>query len=272
MAFLLFIAVTAMSLGITAKAAPVNKNKVADVFVNYDYVTALYDDVNTYAHDICKRNNVPASAVEDVLTFDAVNDIDRAYILGTMSLDEQYSQTVYMDKLDDLTAKITQSVNTTVEQNGLQYAAGQENAAADFAGDITAYLQKRMTFPYLEKMQTYVNLFSTAAVVTSIIAAVLTVAFALIVITLGSEVYRNLRSICHATLGAAAICFATSGAYAAVKRAKELFLFPAYLNDSIMRYLDSSAGAVTLTGAILLTASFALMALVWKMKSDVLDS
>lgn len=261
-----------MSLGITAKAVPFNKDKVADVFANYDYVMALYDDVNIYAHDMCMRNAVPASAVEDVLTFEAVNDIDRAYIYGTMSLDEQYSQTVYMDKLDKLAAKIEKSVNGSVSRNGLKIASGQEKAASAFAKDITGYLNKRMTFPYLEKLQTVVNLGSTAVIAVSIVGAILTVALALIVITLGSEVYRNLRSICHAIFAAALVCFVSSGTYAAIKGAKELYLFPSYLNDSIMRYLDSSAGAIAITGVLLTVISFVLLAVVWKLKSDVLDS
>ena len=272
MAYLLFITLTVMALSAAAKAVPLNKNNVADVYVDYKYVSALYDDVSIYAHDVCKRNAVPASAVDSVLTFGAVNDIDRAYILGTMSLDEQYSQTVYLDKIDDLTKNIAKSVNTTVKENGLKFAAGQENTADAFAKTITNYLTERVTVPYLEKLQTFVNIGSTAATVAAIVSAVLTVALALVVITLGSEVYRNLRSICHATLASSLSCFVISGAYAYIKAAKNLGLSPSYLNESVMRYLDSSANAVTITGALLLVLSFVLLAVVWKLKSDVLDS
>ena len=272
MAYLLFVTLTVMSLGIAAKAVPLNKNNVADVYVNYDYVSALYDDISTRAHELCKRNAVPVSAVDDVLTFETVNDIDRAYILGTMSLDEQYSQTVYLDKIDDLAKDIAQSVNNTVKERGLKFATGQEKTADDFAKAITRYITGRITVSYLEKLQTIVNIGGTAATVATVISAVLTVALALIVITLGSEVYRNLRSICHAVSASALSCFIISGAYAYIKGTKSLYLFPTYLNDSIMRYLDSSANAVAITGAVLLVLSFVLMALVWKLKSDALDT
>ncbi len=271
-AFLLFITVTVMSLGITAKVSLLDKNNIANIFTNHEYVSGLYEDVHTYADDMCRRNSVPLSAVDSVLTFDAVNEIDRAFILGTLSLDEQYSQTVYMDKLGELSDSISDSIKETVRQNGLAFAAGQEKSCDAFAQDLTGYLNKRMSFPYLEKTETIANLGSTAALVMSIVGAVLSAALVLIVITLGSEVYRNLRSVTHATLASGLSCFIICGAYSAVKSAKSLHFFPLYLNDSIMAYLDSSSGALAITGSMLFAASFVLMAVVWKLKSNALDS
>ena len=271
-AFLLFLCLTLFSLSAAAKAVPLNKDRLGDVFTNREYVCALHEDVLTYAEDICRQNSVPVEAVDSVLTYANVNEINNAFIIGTMSLDEKYSQTVYQDKLEELSATLENSANASLEANGVKPAKGQQDGAKAFAKDITDYLAKRMSFPYLEKVEALANLGGTVSLVTLIAGAVVSVALALIVIALGSEGYRNLRSVVHATSASALVCFLICAVYGVINETKELYFFPAYLNDSIMRYLNDSILAVAVAGGLLTVASFAVMALVWKMKSDKLDS
>ncbi len=271
-AFLLFLFLTLFSLSAAAKAVPLDKDKLGDIFTNREYVCALHDDVLTYAEDMCRENGVPAEAVDEVLTLATVDDINRAFIIGTMSLDEKYSQNVYQDKLGELNTTLESSIHTALKVNGIKIAKGQLDGTELLSENITQYLSKRMMFPYLDKVETLANLGSTISLVTLVVGGVLSVVLALIVIALGSEAYRNLRSIAHAISASALVCFLLCAVYGVIYETKELYFFPAYLTNSIMSYLNSSIGAVGITGGLLTVASLAVMAIIWKMKSDKLDS
>ena len=271
-AFLLFITLTLLSFSATAKAYPLDADRVGDIFTSREYVTALADDVRTYGEDMCRRNGVPVSALGDLLSDASIRAVNESYVYGTLSLDEKYSKTYYADKLDELSASLEKNIDKTLQTAHIKTADGVRDGAAALSQDITDYLEKRMVFPLMEKVETVLSLGATAAVTVTVISAVLTTALILVVIALGSEVYRNLRSVTHAFSAAALMCFGTAVLYGIIREEKELFFFPEYLEAALMRYLDASAGALALTGALLTVASFAVMAVTWKLKSDKLDS
>ena len=270
-AFILFITLTAFAFSTTAKACPLDRDRVAEIFTNHTYAEALSDDVTTYAEDMCRRYSVPSSAVSP-LDFETVDEINRAYIIGALSLDEKYTETTYTNLLAELETSLESSINHSVKANNLRVADGNEDGAKFLAEAICGYLSEQMTFPYLDKVETVINLGSTVAFAVMVIGLVLTVALVLIVIALGSELYRNIRSVTHAVSASALSCYLVSVAYVLVRSTKDLYIFPTYLKASVMRYLDASAGALALTGALLTAVSFAVMAVVWKLKSDALDA
>ena len=271
-AFLLFIALTLFSLSAAAKAGPLNDGNVSKVFTNREYVLALSEDVRTYGEDMCRRNGVPVKALGDLLSYESVREINEAYIYGTLSLNEKYTATSYTDKLDALSASLEKSISSTLKAENIRTADGMDDGAAALSADITGYFESRMVFPYMDKVETLLNLGSTAAWTVLVVSAVLSVALILVVIALGSELYRNLRSVAHAFSASALMCFVIAAAYGLVDAANDLVIFPEYLSASIMSYLNSSIGAVLLTGGILTILSFAVMAAIWTLKSDELDA
>ena len=270
-AFILYLSISVLAFGITAKAVPLSAQHVAGVFSNAEYSQSLYEDVSTYASDMCIRNNVPASALDGVLDYGTVKEINRAYVYGTLSLDEKYTPTVYQTMLEELTSSLEKSIDSAVKASGVGIADGQGDGAERLAKDITDYFGKRMVFPYMEKVQTVVNLGSTAAYIAIAVSAVISVALVLIVIALGSELYRNLRSVAHALSASTMLCWLTAATYRVINSAKDLFFFPTYLNDSIISYLNDSAKALTVTGALLAAATLTVLCFVWKLKSDAMD-
>ena len=271
-AFLLFLTITVFALSLTARLSLLSAKNVGDIFINHAYVSALSEDVLTYATDLCRDNNVPVSAAEDVVTYSAVNEIDRAYIIGTLSLDEQYTEQTYEGLLEEFNAKLEDSINTTLKENGVKSHSGVENGSEQLAKSITDYLKERMTFPFFDKVETIINLGKTGILATVLVSGILSVALVLIVIALGSKLYRNMRSVCHAFSASAIVCLLVPVVYSCIKTTKAIGFYPTYLNDSIMSYFNSSASSFALAGGLLAALSFALIAVEWKLKSDDLDS
>ena len=271
-AFILFLSVTVFSLSLTARFCLLSADNVANIFVNHTYVSALSDDVLTYATDLCRSNNIPASAAEDVVTYSAVNEIDRAYIIGTLSLDEKYTKTSYEDKLTELVESLEESIKSTLEQSGIKTYSGMKDEPAQLAKSITDYLSERMIFSYFDKVEAALNIGKTASFAAVVVSGIISVALILIVIALGSKLYRNLRSVCHAFSASAIVSFLIPIVYSGVKSTKALGFYPTYLNDSIMSFLNNAVSAYALTGVILTVLSFALMAVVWTLKSEDLDA
>jgi len=264
--------VTVFSLSAAAKACPLNKSRVAQTFTNAQYVSGLYEDVRTYSEDMCQRNFVPESALDGIITFGAVDEINRSYVLGTMSLDEKYSSTVYTDNIADLSAELEKSISATLKDSDIKVAKEQQNGAKSLANDIGSYLLNRMSITYLNSIKTVLNLGTTAAVVSMIVSGIISVALALIVITMGSELYRNVRSISHSLSASALSCFFACGVYGIVHDTKALGLYPLYLNNSVMDFLSSCVNTLLFTGVILLVMSFVTMTQAWRLKSKALDS
>ncbi len=269
-AFLLFLTLTVLSFSLTARATVLSTEHAAVIFTNQTYTQALYEDVRTYAEDMCRTNSVPASALGSV-TYRRVMQVNEAYIIGTLSLDEKYTKTTYLDKLDDFSAQLEKDVRASLKAAGIPAAAGHTDGAGQLAATVTKYLKERMSFAYFDKLEALLNLGGTVSLVAAVISAVLSAVLVLVIIAMGADVYRNLRSVTHAVSAASLSSYITCLVYVYISHTKGLYFYPVYLNQSVMSFLNASAGGLLLTGGILTVASFAVMALVWKLKSDALD-
>lgn len=269
-AFLLFVFIFFASISGCFRYSIVSERRVSEVFTNREYVQELYSDVLRYSEDLCEHYNIPKESVQKVITYTAIDDIQKAYTEGTLSVNDEYSEDAYSDLITDLNEGVYSSVKSTLNVQNKKSSELDEYVHT-FADIISDYVTEKVEFEYINAVKSVLNLGNTISVAVLVISAIIAVALALVVISLGEELYRNLRSVCHSVTAAAMLNFLLVVAYGIVRATKTLIIYPSYLCSSVMDYINDCAFSVFATSALLGLISVLLSAVVWELKAVNLD-
>lgn len=266
--FFLFLSIAALSVSSCIKTVFVNPKILADIFTNREYTYAVYTDVLEYAKDMCLECNIPADSVKEVITADSVGNIQNAYAEGFITDNPKYTETTYIDLIDELNKDLVSSTDKMIKSRHLKTAENQSGGAQDFADKITAYLTKVTVFEYINALKTVSNIGNTAALVFIVLSVILTVVFALLVYSLASKIYRAIRSICFSVFGASLLNVLLVLFVQIVKLCKDLVIYPSYLCDSVLRYVDICTLSVLFSAAALFTLGMVLTAFAWRLRRN----
>lgn len=263
--FLLFAFVVVLSMSVCARVFIVNPKMVSDMFTSKDYVDSLYDDVMQYATDECERCYIPASVVEDAISYDSVYNAQASYIHYALGTSNAYSVEAFDGNLDSIKSKIIEAVDDFMTNQGVDYKKAN---ADNFANKITGYIQSKVQFAYMDKLQTLISVFKTLSVVMAVISAIITIALIASLYLDNQKKYRSIRRIAFSFEAAAIFDLLIVAAIAIVRIAKDLVIYPSYLCDAVMGYVNSIMIAVSLSAIVLVFVALVLMTAVWRIKRD----
>ena len=268
LAFMLFLSVSALSLTLCVRMYFINDSTVADIFCNRQYVQAVQNDVLDFAEDLSDLALLPTDGVDEVITYDTIYEIENAYAHGVLGNSEQFTATTYQDYIADLNEELLQKMDEMIAKDQIRIDSVAQDAEQQYVDNITNYLQYRVEFPFMDKLATVVNIARTATLVAAAVFGVLSFLLILIVPSIGerSKQYRAVREIAYAFLSAGLLNLCLAGGVEIVKHMKTLVLYPTYLSDSIMRYVNSCIGVVCISSAALLLCALVIITIVWKIK------
>ena len=242
---------------------------MSDIFTNSTYINALFNDVLEYSEDLCIKCNIPSDDIDTVITYKGINDIEDAYIRGNLDMDEMYSESTYLDLINDLNKELVAQIEKTVEENRLKVASDMETEGPkQLANEITTYLQSKVEFSHLDDIKSVVNISAPLLNIGIVLFAVLSVAFLLLTISFAEKKYRALRAVCYSVLGASALDILLVIFVGIVAIFKDLLLYPSYLCDSIMRYINFSVLTFFAEGLLLFLIGVMIGAFVWHIKRN----
>ena len=266
-AFLLFLSISAVAVLSGIKVTVLNKTQIADIFTNREYTYALYEDVLEYSQDMCLKYGIPDESVKQEINFSSINEIQTAYSRGVLNIDEMYSETAYLDLVSKLNKDLVLSTKSMISENKLSVAENQKNDGAQkFADEITSYLIDKVEFEYTAELQSVINVSSTALSIAIVFFAILSVAFLLLVISLADKKYRALRTVCYSVFSASALNLILVLFVGIVDIFKDLVIYPSYLCDSVIRYVNSCVLTYLLEALFLFVIGVMISAFVWKLK------
>lgn len=264
LAFFLFVMITILSLSLCAKAYIVNPNTFSAMFTSDRYVSALHNDIVTFAKDECKKNSVPDSFVEKAISYDLVYSIESSYINNALGTSDAFSNDAFEDNIAKLNNNIVKGVESELKSQGMD--TSNKDGLNHFAQSITNYASEKAQFKYTEKLQTLFNI-SNILIVATIITSVIIAVFLGVFVFLGrSKQYRSMRNICYSFEAAALFDFAMVLAVAIVRAIKDLVVYPRYLCDALMDYVDKCMLTVSTAGFILAFISIIITVFVWRIK------
>ena len=267
--FILFLSISATAILGALKVSVLNQSRMANVFTNSSYINSMYNDVMDYSKDLCLKCGIPDSNLDNAITYKSISEIQNAYILGNMDLDEMYSPSSYVDLISKLNKEIVSQTKKVIKENNIKVAGGMSaKGPQQFADEITSYLQSKVEFKYLSDIQSIVNVSSPVLNIGIILFAVLSIAFLLLTISFADKKYRALRSVCYSVFGAAALDILLVILVGIVGIFKDLVIYPSYLCTSVMNYIIFCVSTFLIEGILLFLIGVIVGALVWRLKRN----
>jgi hypothetical protein len=95
LAFFLFLCIAIFSLAISAKMTILNSDRIDYIFTNSDYVQSLCDDVSQYAHDCCLVSGIDEDAVDSVINYSTIYDLQESYTASALNTDSNYNDSAF---------------------------------------------------------------------------------------------------------------------------------------------------------------------------------
>ena len=268
LAFALALAVALLSLFCCIKFSFTSPKAVSGIFVNDKYVNALRADVTDFSHDICKASMLPEDVLDSEISYDAVYGIVNSYIKGSLGTSQEFTKTTYEDNLESLEAALTKKLNDEIDKNSLEVDKKQKNGAKEISSFIGDYLLERLQITHVSALETVINIGNIAGIIGMAVLAVIALVLTLLIISIGPKRYRAIRSVIHAVNAAALIDLSLIAGVQIVKHFKSLVLYPQYVADAFLTYVNRCEDAVGISSLVLFSISLILMAVVWKLNRD----
>ncbi len=264
LSFLLFIALSVLSLSICFKAYIINPNTFSNVLTDRQYIVALCDDIKEFATDESKKCYISDDFVDSVINYDTVYDIEASFIHSSLGTSNAYSSDAYQSNLNAFQDKLKKAIDTEIKAQGVSPAV--KDGSTKLSQSITAYAKEKTEFVYIDQLQTTLNLSNALVTVVAVISAIMTVILAVVLFFKHSKRYRSLRLILFSVQASALFNFAMVLAVAFVRLIKDLVIYPTYLCSAIMSYVGMSMLVVSLSGLVLVIASLILITAIWRLK------
>ena len=267
--FMLFLCVSATAVFLATRLTVLNEDRVSRIFTNEKYLASLHADVLEYSQDLCLKYGIPDDCVKDTITYESISNIQNAYTLGQLDMDEMYSSTTYSDIIKALNKELAAQTETTIKANSLEIDESvQDGAVQKFADEVSDYITKKVEFKYTSDLQSIFNVSSTVLIIGIILFAILSVAFFLLTISFAEKRYRAFRSVSFSVFGAAGLNLLMVISVGIVAIFKNFLIYPLYLCDSVMSYIGSCVLTFLACAIVLFILGTMNSALVWRLKRN----
>ena len=266
LAFLLFLCLLLLSLSICVRAVFVNPNFITRVFTDKAYADALYEDIYDYAGDYCDASGVDKKIVDETVTYEKIYNIQKAYFLNIFEVSEQYNEEAFNKDISNLNGDIVKSANTYLESISVDLTDEVKKATQNFADNICDYIRDRISVDYIDEASSLVG---TAKTASSILIAVFTLASVILITSIyytGEKHYRAVRYITYSFTAAALTDTLLVIGVQIIKCFKDLVIYPYYLCDALMKYINSCVLSVVVACAFLFFAALIFAAYTWRLK------
>ncbi|MCM1285871.1 MAG: hypothetical protein NC213_05145 [Acetobacter sp.] len=265
LSFVLFVLIVILSLTACANLTFANKNNIKNQFLSYNYVCGVKDNVSTYAKDICFQNGINADFVDDVFNYDDVKTVVSSYFCYYITDDIEYSETAHEANIDKLCEAFRIEIESNLKNPNLTY---DEKTAAAISADVSSYFKDAVKIPHMDKIRTAMNVGTIALYVTIGVSAFFVLSVMLITFFVGKKRFRSLRAI--------SISFMSAGFYEmclaliiyVIFSVKKVDLFPLYLENQLMSYINMTVMNIACCAGILMVISLILSSIVWKIRKN----
>lgn len=264
-AFFLFVSLLVLSSSACVKAVVLNPNEIATALTSSEYTNALYLDAQQYSYDMCDKCSVPREIVDDAINFSSVKEINDAYIIGNITKSEGFTASTYSDKLDELNENMAQSLSAKLQKNNINASDAQ---IKEFSQNINDYLRKIVEIEYISKLKAVTNVGTVGLIVMIVTSAIFVLIFAGSILSIGKKLYRKIRTISFSFIATGIVDFILVLGVEIVKKTKELYIFPTYLCDAAMRYVEDSKNVFVGAGMAAFVVAIILVTIAWKLKRD----
>ncbi len=268
-AFFAFLAIVGVSFSAMAKLYFVNDNQIASIFIKDEYVDGMFEDVYQYSSDLCLECGLTDDVIDDVLTRESIKEILNVYANGTFGSKVAYNASSYLDSIETLQNEICENIISTIKENKTTYDGKLKSGATTLASDICEYITELVEFDYGDSLRSVTNYGESVSNVLLVISAIFLVLFVVATCSIGEHKYRKLRDVSHAFMAAGIFHFIIVLAIGYVKLTKDLVLYPSYLSDALMSFLNVGQFIIGAVGGGLIVIFLIIATNIWGMKHSL---
>jgi hypothetical protein len=246
-----------------------NEAKIKSVFTGTQYINVLYEDIHNYSKDLCIKCSIPENSADEGVTYENISEIQEAFTLGNLVLDEMYSESTYLDMIERMNGDIVSSINNSIQQNNIVVDESQISSGTQTIADsITEYFKGRVEFKYTSFVQSVLNVSNTITTVGIVLFSILSVAFLLLTISLTDKKYHATRSVAFSFLAASGLNLILVIFVGIVGIFKDLVIYPGYFCETVMRYINSCVSTFLIEGLLLFIIGLSISAVTWRYKRE----
>lgn len=265
LSFLLFALITLSSLSLCTRLCFLNEKEISNQFISYNYVSSLQKNITQYAEDVFIKNGIPYDDFEDVITYEQTQELVRVYTLCRLTSNSGYTDETVSTAVEAIQKSFGDEIKKQLEYTDYKY---NEQKADLIVGDFGDYINAQVTVGGIDKIHTAVNIGSAVSSVFSALFVIASIILCAIMFFEGKKRYRSVRAI--------SISFMSSGFFELclcliviiISHIKRVDIFPLYLREAFMNYVNTSLEAVAASAVILLLLSLVFSALSWKLKHN----
>lgn len=265
LSFLLCVLIVMLSLSVCLKSVFVSAPYIEKKLTLFSYVNSYREDVINCASDCFKKNGIPDDNLENIITQEKAQEIAETYINSVLKVKVGITSDTLSQSIDGLKSDIDKEIKQQIEKTDYSY---NETASQNIAQAIGNYANEQINIPGASYLETITNVGSVASTVALVLLVIFSAILAVIIYFVGAKRYRSVRAIGISFMSAGFFDLFLSMIVIIISKVKSVDIFPLYLRQAFMSYINGSIGAVAFAGGILLLVSLVFITLVWKMKRD----
>lgn len=265
LSFVLCVLMVVLSLSVCTKTVFVNASYLEEKLTSFSYVNSYRENVITYASDCFLKNGIPDDNLNNVITQEKANELAENYINSILKVKAGITSDTFSQTVEGLKSSLNKEIKQQISSTGYTY---NEETAQKTVDRIADYAREQLSIPGVSYIETIVNIGSVASTAVAVLTAVFIAVLVVIIFFVGAKRYRSIRAIGISFMSAGFLDLILSLIVIIISKVKCVDIFPLYLRQAFMSYVNGSIGAVALSGGILLLVSLAFITLVWKMKRD----
>ena len=269
LSFLLYLLISLSVICVGFLSVGSNPNTFIKEFTSNKYVENVKADAVRYCQDMCLQNSIPDDFIDDVITYNRILSIQKAYIVGELNENDEYNKNTYKSLLTKLQEDIEVSVSNMVSEQKIQIDSSvKDTAVADFSKQIKEYVEKIIHFNYISQLRSYCD---TANMFCKILLCVCSIGIVCVVLMLimgTSRKYRATRATAYSILAAVIMNMVVFDTVSIIKSKKELVIYPTYLVDVFLNWVDDSLAYLLASTGFLAILFVAVTALTWRLKNN----
>lgn len=264
LSFILAAVISTLSIACCFSASFIKPANVEKYFTSYEYTQGVRNNLLTYVESYYQKSGFDTDKLDEIISYDAVDEAVEyyagCYIAQRVGFDEDnYIQSI--DKMiDSIKEDMLNQIKLTKQSNNEDMLSTALNSTKD-------YFTSQIAVNGSDKLATVFNIGRPVIYVIIGVGIFLFIFITLILYFLGERKYRSLRAITISfmTAGLFDICLAVI--VLVISRLKRFDIYPIYLYDEFIRYVNTCIGTVIVTGFLCIMLSFIVAAITWLKKS-----
>lgn len=263
-AFFLFIFLVLSSITITAKREIVSAKKIVSYFTSVEFVSGVRQNVIDYADDMLIQGGESDRAMlERVISYDIVEQIVTGYYDFLLRSKDGYSQQVEFQAVEQLRINLKNEVKAELDKKGIDYTQANLD---EFIDKVSSFATDEIELHGSDKIKTVLNLLSIVINVVMAASLVVSVLLGVVLFFIGKTRYRSIRAISISLISAGLYDILLALMIKIISVARSVDIFPIYLKNAFMDYVNNGIFSIAIAGCLLLVISILVSTVVWKLK------